>query len=80
MFPNKKIHTETKEEVFHINKIVNGFDRLTLSMKRLKKSKQTIIISYGQTKYNLLKSDVKNEYPISEFLKDQKNVIWYYSI
>ena len=80
LFPHEKLLNETKEEVFHINKIVNGFDRLTLSMKRLKKSKQTIIISYGQTKYELIKLHKKNEYPISEFLKNQKNVYWYYSI
>jgi len=79
LFPDDKVHLERQEDVIHINKKINGFDRLTLSMKRLKKSKKTIIISYGQTKYNLLKSDIKNEYPISEFLKDQKNVTWYYS-
>jgi len=80
LFPDDKDLLERQEDVIHINKIVNGFDRLTISMKRLKKTKQTIIISYGQTKYNLLKSDIKNEYPISEFLKDQKNVSWFYSV
>jgi len=80
LFPDDISHIEKKKDIIHLNKIIKGFDRLSLSMKRLKKSKQTVIISYGQTKHDIAKDYKKYKYPISEFLIDQENVIWFYSV
>ena len=80
LFPEYKKRPQRQEDAFHLNKIVNGYDRLSLSMKRLKKSKQTIMISYGETKYDLIENRKGFNYPILEFLRNQENVSWFYSI
>jgi len=80
LFPEDKKSPQRQEDVFYVNKIVNGYDRLSLSMKRLKKSKQTIMISYGETKYDLIENRKGFNYPILEFLRNQENVSWFYSI
>lgn len=80
LFPEDKKRPQRQEDVFYVNKIVNGYDRLSLSMKRLKKSKQTIMISYGETKYDLIENRKEFNYPILEFLRNQENVSWFYSI
>ena len=80
LFPEDKKRPKRQEDVFYVNKIVNGYDRLSLSMKRLKKSKQTIMISYGETKYDLIENRKGFNYPILEFLRNQENVSWFYSI
>ena len=79
LFPEEKL-LEKQEDIIHIGKAINGFDRITLSFKRLKKSKKSILISYGKEKYQLIKNYEKFQSPISEFLRDQENVSWFYSI
>lgn len=77
LFPNSD-DLECKDEVLFVKKKQNGYQRLSLSLSRIKNSKETFLISYGENKLNILKENIKANLPISLFVKNQTNVTWYH--
>jgi 6-phosphogluconolactonase len=75
IFPGKE-NPKSEDNVLYIPEKQNGFKRLTLSLSKLKCSKTTFIISYGEKKQRVLEKG--SDLPIHKFLHNQMNVIWFH--
>jgi 6-phosphogluconolactonase/glucosamine-6-phosphate isomerase/deaminase len=77
LFPNDEF-AKSGDKVISVESKHNDYQRLSLGLSQLKRSSNTIIISYGEKKYNLLNKSQDLNLPIQQFIKDQVNVTWYH--
>lgn len=77
LFP-KRDDIKLENNIIYVDEKQNGYHRLSLGLSQLKNSTKTIIISYGEKKYHILKESKELNLPIHQFLKDQVNVTWYH--
>jgi 6-phosphogluconolactonase len=71
-------HVESKKDILIVYQQSYKYQRISLSLERIKQSNTTIIISYGQRKYNIMTTGSNKNLPINVFLENQKNVQWYH--
>lgn len=79
IFPQYDLCSFETKNLFITKKKKNGFKRISMKMNILKISKKTIIISYGQEKFKVLKNQKLN-LPVHQFISNNSEVAWFYKI
>ena len=69
------------EDVYHVKNLKDQFkyDRITVGMRILAKSKNTILITYGFEKFDLIKNQLNEKHPIYQLAKYNENINWIFT-
>ena len=79
IFPQNDVCSFETKNLFITKNKKNGFKRISMKMNILKTSNKTIIISYGQEKFKVLKNQKLN-LPVHQFISNNNQVTWFYKI
>ena len=79
IFPSYEL--DMNEDVYHVKNLKDQFkyDRITVGMRILAKSKNTILITYGFEKFDLIKNQLNEKHPIYQLAKYNENINWIFT-